>query len=152
MVKKLVEVSRLPLVLLGLAFPFSAISVGMPYWQGGSLFSTNNLHWEQLCTAVGALLIIGCICMGLAFLLGIYWTIYPDTVGPMLLGFYINLYVGTIALSIAVFVFTTIITRTWSFLMAIVACFLSTLVIWADLPMLTVSPLPWKRRQTPAHV
>ncbi|VDK23669.1 unnamed protein product [Taenia asiatica] len=152
MAQKLVEISRLPVVLLGLAFIFSAVAVGTPYWQGKNLFASRNLHWEQLCTAVGALLIIGCIGMGLAFFLGIYWTIYPDTVGPMLLAFYITLYVGAIALSIPVLVFTTMITRTWSFFIAIMACFFATLVIWIDLPLLSVTPLPWRGRQVPANL
>ncbi|CDS42804.1 expressed conserved protein [Echinococcus multilocularis] len=152
MARKLVEVSRLPVVLLGLAFILSAIAVGTPYWQGKDLFASQNLHWEQLCAAVGALLIIGCIGMGLTFFLGIYWTIYPDTVGPMLLAFYITLYVGVVALSIAVLVFTTMITKTWSFFMAIMACFLAALVIWVDLPLLSVTPLPWGSRQVPAHL
>ncbi|KAM3182423.1 hypothetical protein ACTXT7_012411 [Hymenolepis weldensis] len=147
MAKKLIQISRLPVVLLGVAFIFSAIGVGTNAWQGGSLFATSNLHWGQLCTAVGALMILGCIGMGFAFLLAIYWTKYPDMEGPVLLAFYINLYVGTAALTIAILVFTTQISMTWSFLMAIMACHFAVLVIWADLPMLTVTPLPWKRRQ-----
>lgn len=147
MAKKLVQISRLPVVLLGVAFIFSAIGVGTNGWEGGSLFATSNLHWGQLCTAVGALMILGCIGMGFAFLLAIYWTKYPDMEGPVLLAFYINLYVGTAALTIAILVFTTQITMTWSFLMAIMGCHFAILVIWADLPMLTVTPLPWKRRK-----
>nr|CDS34252.1 hypothetical transcript [Hymenolepis microstoma]CUU98762.1 hypothetical transcript [Hymenolepis microstoma] len=145
MAAKLIQVSRLPVVLLGVAFIFSAIGVGTSGWHGGSLFATSNLHWEQLCTAVGALMILGCIGMGFGFLLAIYWTKYPDTVGPALLAFYINLYVGTAALTIAILVFTTKITVTWSFLMAVVACHFAVLTIWADLPMLMATPLPWQR-------
>lgn len=147
MAKKLIQISSLPVVLLGFAFILSAIGVGTSSWQGGSLFATSNLHWEQLCGAVGALLIIGCIGMGFAFLLAIYWTKYPDTVGLMLLSFYINLYVGTIAMTIAILVFTAKITMTWSFMMATAACHFAVLAIWADLPMLTTTPLPWQRRR-----
>ncbi|KAM7536929.1 hypothetical protein Aperf_G00000061543 [Anoplocephala perfoliata] len=146
MAKTLVQISTLPVVLLGFAFILSAIGVGTTSWQGGNLFATSNLHWEHLCSAVGALLIIGCIGMGLAFLLALYWMKYPDTVGCMLLSFYISLYLGTISMSIALLMFTAKITMTWSFLMAIVACHFAVLAIWADLPMLSNTPLPWQRK------
>ncbi len=152
MAKTLMQVSHLPIVLLGLSFLFAAIAVGTPHWQGGSLFSSRNLHWEELCSAVGAMMIIGCISIGLAFLLGIYWTIYPDMTGPMLLTFYVTLYLGTIALSIANLVFTAVINKTWSFFIATVGCLLAFLVIWVDLPLLPTVPLPWKRGHAVARV
>lgn len=146
--RTLMQVSHLPICLLGLAFIFSAISVATPYWQGGSLFASANLHWEDLCTGVGAMLALGCIGMGLAFLLGIYWTVYPDMTGPLLLTFYISLYMGTIALSIANLVFTTVVNKSWSSFIAIVAVIAGFVVIWIDLPLLPVVPLPWKSKST----
>lgn len=134
--KSLMQFSKLPIVLLALSIILTSTAVGTNSWSGGNLLHWNDHHWSDLCTAVGALMIFGVICLCFAFLLGIYWTIYFDMGGYMLLSFYIGLYLGSISLTIASLVYTTVISKAWSFILANLAWMLGVLVIWLELPML----------------
>lgn len=134
--KNVMQISKVPLVLIALSMICSCIAVGMSSWQGGNIFDWDDHHWSDLCAAVGALIVFGAICLTLAFGLGVYWTIYADMGGYMLLCFYIGLYLGAISLTIATLVYTTVISNTWSFFLTNLAWLLGILVIWFDLPVL----------------
>ncbi|VDM02667.1 unnamed protein product [Schistocephalus solidus] len=136
MQKTLFQYSIIPLVFLALSTIFAIIAVSTTAWQGGNLFQTTNLHWEEACTAIGGLIIFGAIGFFIAFLTGIYWARFPQLEGYLLLTFYIGLYVGTLSVLIATLIFTTVINKTWSALLSTIGCILGSISIWLELPEL----------------
>ncbi|VDK73876.1 unnamed protein product [Dibothriocephalus latus] len=112
------------------------IAVSTTAWQGGSLFQSTNLHWEDACSAIGGLIVFGAIGYFIAFLTGLYWAKFPELEGYLLLTFYIGLYVGTLSVFIATLIFTTVINRTWSALLSVIGCTLGGIAIWLELPTL----------------
>ncbi|VDD76125.1 unnamed protein product [Mesocestoides corti] len=113
------DIRRLNCALLCLAITFTVIALATNQWDGGNLLQ-NNRHDAAL--AVGSLLCVGVILLSVALIINIVQLCLDTKSGALHLAFLVTLFIGATALLIGILVYTGILSKQWSFFVAVVGC------------------------------
>lgn len=113
------DIRRLNCALLGIAIVLTIIAVATNQWNGGNLLTNRN---NDTAVAVGALLVVGICFLVIAFIICIVQIIQNSSSGALHMVFFVTLYAGVTSLLIAILVYTGIIAKQWSYLVAVMAC------------------------------
>lgn len=108
-------------VILAIAIIFSIIGVATNQWIGGNLLQ-NYGSYRTTTTAVGCLLIVGIVFLGIALIVHIVQVTRSTESFALCVIFFITLYIGVASLLIAVIVYTEVIAKQWSYFISVVGC------------------------------
>ncbi len=112
------EIRRLNCALLAVSIVLTIIALATNQWSGGNLIANKN---NDTALAVGALLIVAICLLLIAFIICVVQLVQNSTSGTLHLAFFITAYLGVAADLIAILVYTGIMSKQWSYFVAVVA-------------------------------
>ncbi|TGZ61961.1 hypothetical protein CRM22_007722 [Opisthorchis felineus] len=127
----IIELRRLAIVLLSVSIALIICGLATSHWGCGSLFETcQRSDYKVAVIAVIALLLVGITCLGIVFILDLVSLCSTDihTHSGYVTTRFIFLYIGAVALVVAVLVFTGTVGHAWSYFVTTVGCVLATQV------------------------